>query len=66
MLSKNSTQAFQASSGLGKPEEVDVVVSAHGCKKNFPDLNQGIEKTSLLREKTFVTQWANFLILRES
>ena len=43
-----------------------VVVSARGWKKNFPDLNQGAETTSLLRQETLLTQWADFLIIRES
>lgn len=43
-----------------------VVVSARGWKKNFPDLNQDVEKTSLLRQLTLLTQWANILIIRKS
>ena len=39
--------------------------STRGWKKNFLDLNQGVEKTSLLQE-TLITQWANFWIIRES
>ena len=35
-------------------------------EKNFPDLNQNVEKTSLLRQETLLTQWADFLIIRES
>jgi len=46
--------------------EEDVVVSALGRKKNFPDLNQSAEKTSLLRQATLLTQWANFLKIRAS
>ena len=45
---------------------VTFVFSAHGWKKNFPDLNQGVEKISLLREETLLTQWAKSLITRES
>ena len=35
-------------------------------EKNFLDLKQGVEKTSLLRQETLLTQWADFLIIRES
>ena len=45
---------------------VNDVVSACGWKKNFPYLNQGVEKTSLLRRETLLTQWTNILIIRES
>ena len=41
------------------------MVFAREWKTNFPDLNQGVEKTSLLRLETLFTQWANFLIIRE-
>ena len=43
-----------------------VVVSACGRKKNFLYLNQDVEKTSLLRQEALLTQWVNFLIIRES
>ena len=43
-----------------------VVVSARGWKKNVPDLKQGVEKTSLLRQVTLLTQWTDFLIIRGS
>ena len=45
---------------------VFVVVSARGWKKNVPDLKQGVEKTSLLRQETLSTQWADFLVIQES
>ena len=45
------------------PSLPTVVVSARGWKKNFLDLNQGVEKTSLLRQETLLTQWADFLII---
>ena len=41
------------------------VVSAHRCTKNFPDAKQGEENTSLCRQETLLTQWADFLIIRE-
>ena len=41
------------------------MVSARGWKKNFPDLKQGVEKTSFLRQEALLTQWADFLIIRE-
>ena len=44
---------------------VCIVVFACGWKKNFQDLNQGVEKTSLLRRETLLTQWGSFLIIRE-
>ena len=37
--------------------------SACGWKKNFLDSKQGVEKTSLLRQETLLTQWADFLII---
>ena len=44
----------------------DVVLSAREWKKNFLDLNQRVEKASLWRQETLLTQWADFLIIRES
>ena len=43
-----------------------VVVSAHRWKKNFPDSKTGLERTSLLRQETLLTQLAEFLIFRKS
>ena len=35
-------------------------------EKNFPDSEQGEEKTSLLKKEMLLTQWADFLLIRES
>ena len=41
-----------------------VVGSAYGWKKYFPDLNQDVEKTRLLRTETLFTQWTSIQITR--
>ena len=65
-IPRNSGRNSDPSLKFMSPWNLCVVVSALGWKKNFPDLKQGVEMTTLLRQETPLTQWPDFLIIRKS